>query len=243
MSSQRQIAANRLNAQRSTGPRGPAGKAKASVNAMKHGFTARAVVLPDEDPEEFESFRAELLGSLHPKGPLENEHAEIIVVTLWRRRRCPRFEALLYKHGFAKLRVSQAQELVTRYESTAKHRALAELEKKTVAERDRQAHEDASQKLACEQAQLEELAFDVPRVLETFPEPFRNLWRHESSLTRSFLRHMHELERLQARSAGQHVPAPEVVDVNVSVGEPTVGDVPGHGNGETHRNQKLAGGQ
>ena len=40
MTSERQIAANRRNAQRSTGPRSRAGKARVSRNALKHGLAA-----------------------------------------------------------------------------------------------------------------------------------------------------------------------------------------------------------
>jgi hypothetical protein len=47
--SDRQLSASRANAQRSTGPQTPAGKQRASANAVKHGFLAR--VLPDSDPE------------------------------------------------------------------------------------------------------------------------------------------------------------------------------------------------
>jgi hypothetical protein len=40
--SERQILANRRNAQKSTGPRTAAGKAKVRVNALKHGLAARS---------------------------------------------------------------------------------------------------------------------------------------------------------------------------------------------------------
>jgi hypothetical protein len=40
MASERQIAANRRNAQKSTGPRSTAGKRRASRNAYRHGFAA-----------------------------------------------------------------------------------------------------------------------------------------------------------------------------------------------------------
>ena len=43
MTSARQRAANQRNARKSTGPRTIAGKARASKNAFRHGFTARRV--------------------------------------------------------------------------------------------------------------------------------------------------------------------------------------------------------
>jgi len=47
------MAANRRNAQRSTGPRSAEGKSRARLNALKHGATAQIHVLPGEDPALF----------------------------------------------------------------------------------------------------------------------------------------------------------------------------------------------
>ena len=60
MASVAQIEANRLNAQKSTGPRTPEGKEKASRNAVKHGLLAGQMVIHGEDPREYDSYRAEL---------------------------------------------------------------------------------------------------------------------------------------------------------------------------------------
>jgi hypothetical protein len=46
MSSPHRIAANRLNAQRSTGPRTPAGKERSKWNALRHGAFAELAVVP-----------------------------------------------------------------------------------------------------------------------------------------------------------------------------------------------------
>jgi hypothetical protein len=47
MSSSQKIAANRANAQRSTGPRSAAGKASSRRNAVKHGLSVPVSALPD----------------------------------------------------------------------------------------------------------------------------------------------------------------------------------------------------
>jgi len=223
-SSDRQVAANRLNAKRSTGPRTLAGKAKVSVNAVKHGLTGRDVVLPGENAEDFDTFHGDVLTCLNPKSALEGLLAEKIVADAWRLRRVPIFEALLYKYGCKELLMRQAAEAVRQYESTAEDRVLASLEHKKVAARDRQAHADAEQRLAHAQAEVDDPAFAVTRVLQISPEPFLNLWRHETALSRSMLRTLHELERLQAKRAGQHVPIPEIVDVDLNMSEPSETD-------------------
>ena len=45
MASSRQIAANRANAKRSTGPKTEQGKARSRMNAWKHGLTAEDIVI------------------------------------------------------------------------------------------------------------------------------------------------------------------------------------------------------
>src|SRR5690349_8436328 len=48
MASEKQIAANRRNARRSTGPRTPAGKVRAALNALTHGLTTQAADLSQD---------------------------------------------------------------------------------------------------------------------------------------------------------------------------------------------------
>ena len=67
MSSDRQIKANKQNAQHSTEPRTENGKARVASNALKHGLTGKQIVLPDENPKEFDSFRAGLFEQTEPE--------------------------------------------------------------------------------------------------------------------------------------------------------------------------------
>ena len=237
MSSERQIAANKLNSQKSTGPRTSEGKAKVSVNALKHGLTARDIVLPGENPVDFESFRADLMASLDPQGGLEATLAQMIVADAWRLRRVPILEATLYRRGCAELQVAEAEASVEQYESTQNERVMASLDAKTVAASDRKAHADAEKRLEQAQAELDDPSFNVTRVLETCSLPLSNLWRHEVAIERSMMRKLHELERLQAKRAGEHVPAPAAVDVDLVVSEPLPGNIATTGaSGETAGN-------
>ena len=49
MATPAQLAANRANAQRSTGPRSVEGKSVSRFNALKHGVDAASIALPGED--------------------------------------------------------------------------------------------------------------------------------------------------------------------------------------------------
>ena len=95
MATERQIAANRLNAQRCTGPKTPEGKAAASRNAVTHGLTSYSGLLPGEKLEDFSDLRARVLAELAPDSAIEIELAERIASLLWRLRRVPAFEAAL----------------------------------------------------------------------------------------------------------------------------------------------------
>ena len=89
MVSKRQLEANRLNARRSSGPRTQEGKKRARMNALRHGLTAKNIVIGDEDPKEFEDLRAKLEHDLQPKTALERELLERLAGLLWRLRRVP----------------------------------------------------------------------------------------------------------------------------------------------------------
>jgi hypothetical protein len=90
--SQRKIEANRRNALRSTGPRTDQGKARSSRNATTHGVFCREMVLPDEDPREFDRYRIPMMRGLEPRDGLEQELAEQIVSLGWKLRRLRRVE-------------------------------------------------------------------------------------------------------------------------------------------------------
>ncbi len=82
-----QVEANRRNAQQSTGPRTEAGKKISSLNALRHGLTARVVVLPSEDLAAYNRFSDEFLASLAPETFPERQCAQTIIDTQWRLNR------------------------------------------------------------------------------------------------------------------------------------------------------------
>ncbi len=79
----------------STGPRTDAGKERSSMNAATHGLCSEKTVLPCEDADAWQTFRAAILAELEPIGTLENEYAGRIALHHWRLRRVARFEGTL----------------------------------------------------------------------------------------------------------------------------------------------------
>jgi hypothetical protein len=88
MASEAQIAANRRNAQASTGPRTDEGKARVARNGLKHGLCAADPVLPWEDRAEFEALVADLAARLRPADEIELALLLQYADATWRRQRC-----------------------------------------------------------------------------------------------------------------------------------------------------------
>ncbi len=104
MISLRQLAANRRNAQKSTGPRTPEGKSASSFNSLRHGLYAQEVVLPGEDRAAFEALLAGLRADFEPASPVEDGLIERLASIWWRLRRTAAVEAGLLSpdwHGSA----------------------------------------------------------------------------------------------------------------------------------------------
>jgi len=94
--SDRWLAANRENAQKSTGPRTPEGKARCAKNPCKHGILAKQVVVAHVDGADAIEFE-QLLESLHnqfqPHDAIEHVLVDRVASCYWRLRRAQRYEA------------------------------------------------------------------------------------------------------------------------------------------------------
>ena len=92
-----QLAANRANAVKSTGPRTPEGKARSAQNARKHGFTASTfAVIQLEDLHQVEHLRADLIAVYQPVNSQELFAIERIALTQQAILRAARLETGLF---------------------------------------------------------------------------------------------------------------------------------------------------
>ncbi len=82
--SEKQLTANRLNAQKSTGPKSPEAKAKCAQNARRHGITAQTTVMTEEDRAKHDAFCSKLVANLAPVGEMETFLASSAAEEAWR---------------------------------------------------------------------------------------------------------------------------------------------------------------
>ena len=197
MATQRQIEANRRNARSSTGPKTEAGKAASSANALSHGLTAADnVVLPEEDPDDFERLREGVIAELAPTGALQEVLAHRVAVLLWRLDRVARLEAELFVHGQLAVQRGRVADHPSRLSSILHGLAdlpeeVTQLEKEFAKFR-RDIDEDISAQVPSAQVLVER---------RQSARAFDRIARHEAMLQRSLNRTLDEFRRLRDASA------------------------------------------
>lgn len=98
MAIQRQIEVNRLNAQKSTGPRTPQGKAASSQNAIKSGLDAESQFVVGENRDDFAALQNEYFARFQPLTPEERFQVDTLLRNEWILRRLFRAEAHLWEY-------------------------------------------------------------------------------------------------------------------------------------------------
>jgi hypothetical protein len=110
MATQAQIDANRINAQKSTGPRTPEGKAKSRRNGLQHGLTAKTCMLAEEDPDGLLDLLAEIREKFDPQDTDEDFLIERMAKARFKYDRIMPIEAAIYN---LRLSVDQAPKEIT----------------------------------------------------------------------------------------------------------------------------------
>jgi hypothetical protein len=209
VSSQEQIDANRRNGSLSNGPTTLEGKVTSSTNAIKHGLLSGEALLPGEDKGKFDQFANQLRTELWPHGELELALVDRIIGLLWRLHRIGKLEAatLFWQRSLA----ANPPAWWNKYPPSSSSTVLKvkEVEHEIATIRRANAIEHAQKADGLELAGMGEAYIGGENSLT-------KLSRYESSIQRNLLRMMHELQRLQAARKGEHVPAPQVVDIDVN---------------------------
>ena len=117
--------ANSANARFSTGPRTPAGKARSSQNARKHGLTSKDLVIGPEDHQEFDEFLAQFQEDIAPQGALQQDLFHQLVAA-WNLRRIRRMETELCAHAASYLDLLNDDGLQAKLDRLARHASRIE---------------------------------------------------------------------------------------------------------------------
>jgi hypothetical protein len=111
--SEKQRAANRANAQRSTGPRTPEGKARSAQNARKHGFTASTfAIVRLEELDEVARLKDDLIATYQPVNSQELFAIERIALAQQTLLRAARLECGLFTQALDQALTHDDQPLV-----------------------------------------------------------------------------------------------------------------------------------
>ncbi|MGH9655352.1 MAG: hypothetical protein ACRD6B_18020 [Bryobacteraceae bacterium] len=97
MATAKQIAANRRNAKKSTGPKSAETKAKVAQNGVKHGLCAKFRVLKEvEKQEDFDAFLNKLIEDEQPVGQAEIELVVKMAEHTWLSKRALRLQSTCF---------------------------------------------------------------------------------------------------------------------------------------------------
>jgi len=97
--SDKQLAANRANAQKSTGPTSETGKQRSSLNTLRHGLTAQVTVMTEPDREAQELFCRGIIEDLNPQSRTELQLAQAYATLQWRINRVASLEENVFTLG------------------------------------------------------------------------------------------------------------------------------------------------
>ncbi len=119
-------ASNAQNAQHSTGPRTPEGKARAAANSRTHGLCAKDVIIATpEEQIEFDELLSLHLAQVKPNGSVEHVIFDQMIADTWNLRRIRRLETAL-NQGIDPLAALDDESLQSKLERIARHRTRIE---------------------------------------------------------------------------------------------------------------------
>lgn len=111
MTTEKQAAANKANAQQSTGAKTDAGKAIVSGNAIKHGILSRRLILAGENPDDYSQLLDGLIEALKPAGTYELVLVEKMAAAIWRQMRLTNAERASIELGRRMERYQNRQDI------------------------------------------------------------------------------------------------------------------------------------
>jgi hypothetical protein len=219
MATKAQMEANRRNARKSTGPKTPSGKGLASKNSMRHGLTAKQIVLwPTDDPNSWAERREKVISYYNPRNVLEEILVNRIVKALVDSSHAEKLEAAIVSDGTISQLAGRA--LITA--KATEHGATDNLDEMNAAldELEPPNREGEPSQGKHEDKQRATSPPRLPRrTVENFVENLDSLGlvnRYQLRSDSQLYRAMHELERLHAARRGQELIPPAIVHIDLN---------------------------
>jgi hypothetical protein len=184
-SSARRIAANRANAQKSTGPKSVSGRARAALNAFRHGLATKRILVHGEEAVAFERTRASMLDHYQPIGQEQTDLFDDMFSAFWRMRRAQNLEQALFG-----LVIADQEQWARGWEAiTRKHT-------RTPDQGERKIPEEL-------EVDLDEGLNRAAKAFKGQSEVFQTLSQYEARLSRQYLRFRKELRTLQEKTQSE----------------------------------------
>src|SRR3984893_11557893 len=118
---------SRRNGAKSHGPKTPEGKAKAALNSVTFGITAKTLILQNEDPDQFLEMMNSYVEYLEPSNQVEIDLVSDMVAARWRLRRIWRYETAMLDSEMDAQAVNFEKRFITRDEDMRGALAFSEL--------------------------------------------------------------------------------------------------------------------
>ncbi len=191
------------------------------MNSVKHGLSAEEIVLPSENPEQYDHMHEDLISEFKPLGALEHHLVDRIAGCTWRLRRLYRVEAGVYGLASIRLELSHNLEEMRKYEEMLPN--IPHYSYKQLRINDKQKHGKASAQVERTTKVLRGMSNSLGAAFVFDAEnvgALSKLSRYEAAIERSLYRALHELQRVQAARQDGHAPASIAVDVTVDGASP-----------------------
>ena len=177
--SEAQLAANRANAQQSTGPKSESGRAASSQNHTSHGLARHNgtfVLLPSEDPNGFEFLKAALGAEHQPTSETESILVTTMAESHWLANRAQNLQNGCFDQQTSQITDTKMFSLYLRYQTThtrAFHKSLNDL-LKIRAEKSKEKNGFEAQERREAELRMKIGEYEMKRQVENEQQAFQN---------------------------------------------------------------------
>jgi uncharacterized membrane protein YccC len=222
MATEKQLQANRANARKSTGVQTEYGKEVSSRNALKYGLHSQMLVLPDENPEEFQLLCSDLQEYFQTVGIVEKELVNRMAHLFWRLQRTNRIEASILTQNYLQEKAWRAEEKAEAFVQTSEptfEELCSELGGTSETVINKQEYTKAKQEAqeAHNQMNRESTIIGEAFLRDVKADALTKLSRYETTLQRNLSRTLHDFLQLQAARKGIAGAPPDAAAIDVTV--------------------------